>query len=195
MTAVLRDVAGTAIPLEVARWRGRADAVERALLATLPDPVLDIGCGPGRLAAALAASGRPVLGIDPAPAAVAEARRAGVPVLCRSVFDPLPGERRWGAALLLDGNAGIGGDPTALLRRVGELLRSGGQAVVEVEPPGVATETLTVRVESRGRRVGPWFPWARVGADDFGSLAARAGLLVVGFDVGGRRWFGRAVRP
>ncbi len=50
------------------------------------------------------------------------ARRHGVNVLERSIFDHVPGAGRWRTALLLDGNIGIGGDPVALLERLGDLL-------------------------------------------------------------------------
>jgi SAM-dependent methyltransferase len=195
VTAHLRDTSGTAHPLELGRWHGAADAVELALLEGLPDPVLDIGCGPGRIVAALAERGRPVLGIDPAAIAIDDAVAGHAPTLRRSVFEPLPGEGRWGAALLLDGNVGIGGDPEELLRRVRELLAPAGHLLVEVEPPGVATEVRTVRVEHPDGAAGPWFRWARVGADDFAAMAQAAGLVPVGLEVGGDRWFGRAVRP
>jgi SAM-dependent methyltransferase len=184
---------GEAIELPVDRWHGPPDEVELALLDTLPDPVLDVGCGPGRIVAALGAVGRPALGVDPSPAAVAEARRRRAPVLARSVFGPLPGEGRWGTVLLLDGNIGIGGDPEALLTRAGHLVRHGGQVVAEVEPPGVATRSMTTRLES-ARGVSPWFAWARVGADRFEPLVTTAGLQAIGLDVVGERWFGRAVR-
>ena len=193
--------AGEVLDMDVDRWHADVDDVEVALLATLPDPVLDVGCGPGRSVAALAAAGRPALGVDPSPAAVQVASRRRVPVLLRSVFAPLPGERRWGAVLLLDGNVGIGGDPVALLARAGELVRPGGHVVAEVAPPGTPTDTLTVRLESTGGvgggagGAGPWFPWARVGADAVGGLAVAAGLEPRGLDVGAGRWFARAVRP
>jgi SAM-dependent methyltransferase len=190
---VLVAASGTVIDLPVHRWRAGPDAVELALLATVPDPLLDIGCGPGRIVARLAAGGRPALGVDPSPDAIAEARRRGAPVLRRSVFAPLPGEGRWGTALLLDGNIGIGGDPATLLARAAALLRPGGHLVAEVEPPGHATEHLTVRVEAPDGTAGPWFPWARVGADDVGRLAARAGLGSVAIEEGPDRWFARAV--
>jgi len=185
---------GEVLEMDVDRWHAEVDDVEAALLATLPDPVLDVGCGPGRIVAALAASGRLALGVDPSPAAVQAASRRRAPVLRRSVFAPLPGERRWGAALLLDGNVGIGGDPVALLTRAAELVRPGGQVVAEVTPPGTPTGALTVRLESAGG-AGPWFPWARVGADGFAGLAAAAGLEPRGLDDGGGRWFARAARP
>lgn len=192
--AILRASDGTTVPLEVGRWRSAPDADELALLDRLADPVLDIGCGPGRVPAVLARQGRISLGIDPAPTAVAEARRRGAPVLQRSVFRPLPGEGRWATALLLDGNVGIGGDPVQLLRRCAELLRPGGVVLAELTPPGSGSAPLQVRVEHEGD-AGPWFPWALVGVDAWASIATAAGFTPLGFDTTGGRWFGRAERP
>jgi SAM-dependent methyltransferase len=190
-TAALVSVCGDVIDLAVDRWRDPPDEVDLTVLGALADPVLDVGCGPGRIVAALAATGRMALGVDPSPVAVDEARRRRAPVLRRSVFGPLPGERRWGTVLLLDGNVGIGGDPAALLRRAAELLRPGGQVVAEVERPGASTRSLTVRIEA-DEMAGPWFPWARVGADDFAALASGAGLVPDGLAAGRDRWFARA---
>src|SRR5204863_7462240 len=92
-------------------------APEEARLAAMAAPVLDVGCGPGRLVVGLARRGAVALGVDPAPAAVALARGRGAAVLQRSVFDPLPGHGRWRTIVLADGNIGIGGDPVRLLRR------------------------------------------------------------------------------
>jgi SAM-dependent methyltransferase len=192
---ILRGIDGSTMSLEVDRWRRDPDPDEAALLDRLTDPVLDIGCGPGRVPALLAAQGRLALGIDPAPHAVAEALERGAPVLRRSVFRPLPGEGRWGTALLLDGNVGIGGDPTALLRRCAELVRpAGGLVLAEVAAPGTPTAPLQVRIEHQGD-AGPWFPWARVGVDAWAALALGAGLIAPGFEHAGPRWFGRASRP
>jgi SAM-dependent methyltransferase len=188
---VLMTTAGARIDLRVDRWRGRCDAVEAALLAGLPDPVIDVGCGPGRLVAALAAAGRPALGIDTSPVAIVEARRSGAPVLRRSVFDDLPGEGRWGAVLLLDGNVGIGGDSVALLARAATLLRPGGTVLAEVESPGRPSEALTVRVEAADAAAGPWFPWATVGADAIAAIAAKAGLSLAALEQWDDRWFAR----
>ncbi|MCF2528748.1 class I SAM-dependent methyltransferase [Yinghuangia sp. KLBMP8922] len=162
--------------LDVDRWKAGADADDETLLARCAGPTLDIGCGPGRLAAALVRRGVPALGIDVAPAAVRLTAAAGAAVLRRSVFDPLPGEGRWSAALLADGNIGIGGDPGALLDRVRELLCPGGVLLVETDAadPG-AHERFAARVEdAQGRRGAP-FRWARVGTRALAGLAgARA---------------------
>lgn len=175
---VLRSHDGTPLPLDPARWHAEPSPAEEALLAAMAAPVLDVGCGPGRLVLALARRGAMALGVDPAPAAVALARGRGAAVLQRSVFDPLPGVGRWRTIVLADGNIGIGGDPVRLLRRCRELLAPGGTVVVEVEPPAslrTGWRRYTVRLE-RGDRSGPWFPWAVVDADAIADLAPRAGL-------------------
>lgn len=121
----LRRKDGWLLPLDVERWCAEADAADLSALRRSEGPVIDIGCGPGRLVAALAARGHRALGIDVSEAAIGRTQRIGGPALRRSVFEPLPGEGRWGTALLIDGNIGIGGDPQALLRRVGAVLAPG----------------------------------------------------------------------
>jgi hypothetical protein len=125
-----------------------------------------------------------------APSAVRIAEARGAPVLHRSVFDPLPGEGAWGTVLLLDGNVGIGGDPAILFARVRGLLRAGGRALVELDPPGVSTARFLVAIEADGE-TGRWFPWARVGVDGLAVLAEDAGFRVVEVLMGEGRWFAR----
>ncbi|MFF3544331.1 class I SAM-dependent methyltransferase [Streptomyces platensis] len=163
----LRRSDGWLLPLEVERWCAGADAADLSALRRCAGSVLDIGCGPGRLVAALAAQGRRALGIDVSAAAVARTTAIGGTALHRSVFDTLPGEGTWDTALLLDGNIGIGGDPHALLTRTAELLAPHGLLIVETTPADV-DEQVHVRVESGSHPRTPrppddLFPWARVG--------------------------------
>src|ERR1700734_2682302 len=131
---VLRTADGRALPLQVSRWCGTPDAVDEEMLRHCRGPVLDVGCGPGRLTLALTERGIPVLGVDISRAAVDRVRQAGAPALHRSVFDPLPGQRRWATVLLADGNIGIGGRPTRLLRRCAKLLAPDGRMLIEAKP-------------------------------------------------------------
>jgi SAM-dependent methyltransferase len=176
MIEMERATSGERFEVALDRWTSPATPNERALLNGLRPAVLDVGCGPGRIAAALAESGTPSLGIDVSPVALRLARRSGATVLHRSVFDPLPGEGAWGTVLLLDGNIGIGGDPLRLLERLAALVHTDGGAVVEVEPPGFHVITDRVRIHGPGSRVGPWFQWAWVGADAIEALGAAAGF-------------------
>ncbi|TDU06312.1 hypothetical protein EDD99_4860 [Streptomyces sp. 846.5] len=162
----LRRTDGHRYPLDVARWCAAPDAADRTLLHRCLYrglPAIDLGCGPGRLVAELQAHGLPALGVDITRAAVIRTRGLGGSALCRSVFDPLPGEGRWGTALLADGNLGIGGDPGALLARAADLLGPSGHLLVEVEPEELE-ERITVAVEDGAGRRGPTFRWARLGA-------------------------------
>ncbi|MFG2309093.1 class I SAM-dependent methyltransferase [Streptomyces sp. NPDC048566] len=211
----LRRTDGWLLPLEVERWCARADAVDLQLLAYCEGTVLDVGCGPGRLVAELAARGRPALGIDVSEAAVARTLRLGGQALHRSVFEPLPAEGRWGTALLVDGNIGIGGDPAALLRRTAELLAPGGLLIAETVAGADVDERVDVSIVSAAhpdagahgaggaaesaagggadpRDGGPSadraaFPWARVGTPALLRHAARAGWLTdAQWEAGGR---------
>jgi hypothetical protein len=101
-----------------------------------------------------------------------------VNVLERSVFGRVPGVGRWRSALLFDGNIGIGGDPTALLLRIGELLTPDGRIIVELEPEDSRAEVVLVRAETR-HHVGPWFRWTTVGPGRLRRIADDAGFVVV----------------
>jgi SAM-dependent methyltransferase len=170
------------------RWSAAPDAADRHLLRACRGPTLDIGCGPGRLTAALTGSGVVALGIDTSQLAVRLTISRNAVALCRDVFRPIPGEGNWREALLVDGNIGIGGDPGALLRRVHQLLRPGGRAWVEVEPPGAGLWQGTGRVVPADRP-GTAFRWAVVGADAIGALAAAAGFELRDLPEHHGRWF------
>ncbi|MCH9666801.1 MAG: class I SAM-dependent methyltransferase [Actinomycetia bacterium] len=175
--------------LPVRSWLGGHGATarfDRAVVSMCHGPTIDLGCGPGRLVARLVQRGIPALGVDVSATAVLLARSSGAPALRRDVFDPLPGAGRWHTVLLADGNVGLGGDPTKILRRATELLRRGGQCVVEFDTDTTGIDQSWVRLES-SRTIGPWFRWASVGVDSVPMLAAEAGLTVASIHrIGGR---------
>jgi SAM-dependent methyltransferase len=150
---------------------------------------LDIGCGPGRLVAALSKNGVDSLGIDISPAAVTRARKLGAKACRCSVFGPVPRAGSWMCALLADGNIGIGGNPGLLLRRVRELLAPRGRLLVEVAGPDVATRRRELRLEDESGEISDPFPWAEVGAVDLIRLARDSELAVVDRWNCSGRWF------
>ncbi|MFG2653358.1 class I SAM-dependent methyltransferase [Streptomyces sp. NPDC048436] len=186
----LRRSDGWLLPLEVERWCAGADLVDREVLDRCEGAVLDVGCGPGRLVAELGARGRTVLGIDVSDAAVDHTARLGGRALRRSVFEPLPGEGRWGTALLMDGNIGIGGDPHALLTRVAQLVSPGGLLIAETSPMDVDERTQVQVVDvgdAHGHVDGRPFPWARLGTPALLRHAEGAGWRTIAqWTTGGR---------
>ena len=173
---LLRLSDGHLVPLDVARWSGPVDEADETLLARATGSVLDVGCGPGRLTAALHDRGIDVLGLELADELPALARAAGAPVLLGDVFGPVPRTGQWDSVLLADGNVGIGGDAAALLRRMVELVAPTGRVLVELSlvaepPPG------PVRLEGLGT-TSMWFRWALLGRSTLPAAAAAAGLDV-----------------
>lgn len=167
---------GSAVTLDVGRWNAAADRVDRSLLDGADGPVIDIGCGPGRMLVAARTLGIPALGVDVSSEAVAIARRSGGTALQGSVFDAIPDEGHWDTALVIDGNIGIGGDPTALLARCREIVRDGGRVIVETHVDHTADRTYTARVVDADGHQSAEFPWAEVGVDALLDHAERAGL-------------------
>jgi len=179
---------GSRVALPLRRWSRPLVAGDRSLLARVQGPTLDIGCGPGRLVAAVTATGVPALGIDICPEAVRITRSSGAYALRRDVFGRVPAEGRWQTALLADGNIGIGGDPVALLRRTRALLAPGGQALIELDPPGTRSRQVRVRLRSAAEH-SRWFEWAHLGVDDMPVVAEAAALTPEAVWKGRGRWF------
>jgi len=164
------------ITYDVGRWNAAADAVDRSLIETAGGPVIDIGCGPGRMLVAAAELGVPALGVDVSPVAVSIARSAGCRAVRGSVFDPVPDEGRWHTALVIDGNIGIGGDPAALLDRCRAIVRPGGRIVVEAHRTPDADRTYRARIVDERGNTSEEFPWAEVGHEAVVRHAEVAGL-------------------
>lgn len=165
-------------PLPIGRWQGDATAADLELFSErCHGPTLDVGCGPGRLTAALTDRGLEALGIDISSEAVRQTRARGAAALRVDVFDDLPGGRIWEHVLLADGNVGMGGDPVRLLRRVADLLAPGGSVLVELA--GTTRSVIHEQVRLRvGDDLSAAFNWATVGAGAINDLADAAGLDV-----------------
>lgn len=179
---------GRVLPLDIQRYLAEPDAADHTVLERCVGPVLDVGCGPGRIVSSLAAQGIAALGVDIASVAVELTVRRGALALSRDVFQRLPGEGRWATVLVLDGNSGIGGDVRGLLQRLGRLLGRSGQIIIEAGSPVAGThEVLTAQFASELPSAGPTFAWA-VASIDVLAREARACDLEPGeqWSVGGR---------
>lgn len=181
------------VPLPVHDWVRPVSHADRVLLGHCRGATLDVGCGPGRMGAYLAERGHVVLGVDIVREAVAQSRRRGVAALRRNVFDPLPGEGRWDTVLLADGNIGIGGAPTVLLRRTTELLARTGRVVCDLAVPGTGVRHHDARLVTALKQSGS-FRWAQVGPDGIERVAADAGLRLAELGDHGGRHFAVLVR-
>jgi SAM-dependent methyltransferase len=176
---------GVELDLAVRRWRRGAHGEDRWLLDRCAGPAIDLGCGPGRLVAALAARGVPALGVDSSRIAQRQCRRRRTPMVRRDLFGPLPGEGTWAHVLLADGNIGIGGDPLLLLRRAARLLRPGGTVLVETDVAPDALWRGTARLHTAAGGGAP-LPWACAGAEAVARIGATLGLRRTGGYRGGR---------
>jgi uncharacterized protein len=195
----LVEAGGRRTMLPLPRWHGPPEPAARWVLDRCAGPTVDVGCGPGRLTAALARRGVVSLGIDTSASAVDLTRRRGGAALCRDVFRPLPGEGCWSHVLLVDGNIGIGGDPVTLLRRCARLLRPRGSVLVELDAPDAGLwrghAHLAYGHAAHPPCGGPPFRWARLGVAAVHRVAAAAGLKVRAVFGRDRRWFAELERP
>lgn len=176
----LRRVGDTspALQLDVAEWSAPANTVDVAVLGGLAGPLLDVGCGPGRMLRAAEEKGLAALGIDISGEAASYAAADGSRVLHRSVFERLPLEGSWATVLLMDGNIGIGGDPRTLLVRCAELMAADGVLVVEVDAdPELHECAVFTAIGEEGHESGA-FPWARLGSAALARIAAECGLVL-----------------
>jgi SAM-dependent methyltransferase len=175
-TVFLQGSRGGRTPMDVARWNASADLVDLTLLSAVNGPVLDIGCGPGRMVKAAHDLGLAAMGIDVSPTAVEIARKLGVEVVQGSVFDFVPRAGTWQTALLVDGNIGIGGDVAALLERCAELISLDGEIVIEVDSTPDRLHTYTAALVDDEGGTSETFPWAEVGANKLVEIARPLGL-------------------
>ncbi len=177
----------TRVTMDVSRWNADADAADLTLLSRVTGPVLDIGCGPGRMVRAAMELGMHAVGIDVSAAALEVASNLGGSFFKASVFDRVPGEGMWQTTLLVDGNVGIGGDIPSLLARCRELLAETGEIVVELHPDASHEEHFFAEVVDGYGNRSDSFPWAEIGLDRLSLMLDGLGLeLVQSWEFDGR---------
>jgi trans-aconitate methyltransferase len=168
-------------PADYARHAGFVPALAAPLLDRLDlapgRRVLDLGCGDGTLALAMAARGARVVGVDASPAMVAAARARGVDAHCADAreleFD--------GEFDIVFSNAVLHWvrDPDAALAGIGRALVPGGRLVAEFGGHGnIAAMAVAFRavLARRGLRV-EW-PWYFPTPDEYAACCQAHGLRV-----------------
>ena len=188
----LVDPSGRRAPIRLApgMWCGPLHRGDAGILDRCHGATLDVGCGPGRLTAALTRRRITAVGIDISPEAVRQARRRGADARIACVFTSRLAPARWRHILLADGNIGIGGDPDRLLARCRTLLTAGGDIIVELAPPASTSWAGPVALGFDGSLSTP-FAWATVAADDLPALARAAGMHAAETWTEAGRWFAR----
>jgi SAM-dependent methyltransferase len=188
----LRTGDGHRLDHDVGAYFAPVSPEEELLLSQAAGVVLDIGCGPGRHARFLQQRGLAAVGLDCSPSALATASALGLELTVRRdvLTEAVPSG--FGTALLLDGNAGLGGTPAGTARLLADLAAAaapGARLLVSGRAArGRAWRSLVVRTEYRGA-IGPWAPWLVPSLDGLTTLAAGAGWRRrVAVGVGSRYW-------
>jgi hypothetical protein len=109
--------------------------------------------------------------------------------LRRRINHPLPAEGRWGTALLIDGNVGMGGDVATLLARCAQLVRPGRLGHLRGSTRcsgGTKAAPLCCGAEDASSVT---LPWSRVGGAALLQAAKALDLLLVEEWTAGERVF------
>lgn len=126
--------------------------------------VLDIGCGAGRHALALARAGHQVVGLEPSADAVAVARRRGVDAQLGSLSDPPRNLSTFDTFLLLGANLALLTTyprPDLALARLAGFANPGAQILgsdIRLPAGTQATSRIRVRASHRGEHTA-WSRW------------------------------------
>lgn len=172
-----------------AQIESRRQVTDQAIVAAVTDcaprSVLDIGCGEGWLARALAARGIPVTGIDVVPALIDAARRAGGGDFHVMSYEDIAAGRLQASADLVVCNFCLIGKESVdgLFAAIPQLLNAGGHFLVQTLHPLIACGDQPYR---DGWREGSWQgfdpafsdppPWYFRTLESWIALFAAAGL-------------------
>lgn len=159
--------------------------------------VLDVGCGDGRITAAIAAQlpDGSILGIDPSPRMIEAASSFGSPRLTFAVGDVLAMDYRAEFDAVVSFNAlHWVRDQHAALTRIRAALRDDGWALIQVVCSGDRPSLEAIAMQTcaappwRSSFIGFQAPFVHVDPATYPGLAAGAGLRVTDQEVADRTW-------
>ena len=188
---------GSALPYfqEYDRWPDH----EREAIAEARGPVLDIGCGAGRVALYLQQQGREVMGIDNSPLAVRVTRLRGVKrARILAIEDIHTLRRKFDTIVLFGNNFGLLGGVKKARRLLSTMHRiTGPEAAIiaAAADPYATRDPLHLAYQEQNRRrgrlpgqlrlriryrqlCGPWFDYLFVAPDEMCSLVENTGWTI-----------------
>jgi SAM-dependent methyltransferase len=171
-------------PTEYSRHAAFVPELGRPLLELLsPRPgerVLDLGCGPGDLALAIAGAGASVVGVDRSPEMVAAARVRGLEAVVADAYD-LPFQDEFDAVFSNAALHWMKADPDAVLRGVRRALHRTGRFVGELGGAGNVARiraALWSTLSDFGLDPKEVDPWYFPSAEEYRARLEFAGLVV-----------------
>jgi len=141
--------------------------------------ILDLGCGDGFVSERLVAAGANVIGVDPSVEMIEAARRRGLDVYVKSVYD-LEFDREFDAVFT---NSVLHWvlDPDRAAARVFAAFKAGGRFVGEFGGHGCCAGTVVAAgavLKRRGIDIAEVNPWYYPTTDEYRSVLEHAGFMV-----------------